>query len=233
MRRPAILRRLAPYVRDMVYGGNDGIVTTFAVVAGTVGAGLPGYIVIILGLANLFADGVSMAAGAYLSIKSERDRYVRVRKEELERIGARSDEARRAVRGFMRAKGFDGADLDRAVAVITRDRDVWANTMMCEEHGLTREASEDPLVHGFATFLSFVAFGAIPLLPYFFPVTGVSAVLAASSTLAAMAVLGVVRGIVTRERMLRGALEVVGVGFAAAAVAYGVGAALRGVAGAA
>ena len=78
--------RLGPFIQDVVYGGNDGIVTTFAVVAGTMGADLPRYIVIILGLANLLADGISMATGAYLSLKSERDQYERTRKEELEEI---------------------------------------------------------------------------------------------------------------------------------------------------
>src|SRR3990167_3871916 len=74
--------KLGPYIQDIVYGGNDGIVTTFALVAGTVGADLPHYVVIILGLANLFADGISMATGAFLSIKSERDQYRRLHKEE-------------------------------------------------------------------------------------------------------------------------------------------------------
>ena len=78
---------LGPFIQDVIYGGNDGIVTTFAVVAGTVGAGMPHYIVIILGIANLLADGTSMATGAFLSLKSERDQYHRIRKEELEEIG--------------------------------------------------------------------------------------------------------------------------------------------------
>ena len=59
------------YIRDIVLSANDGIVTTFAVVAGSLGASLPPSIVIILGLANLFADGLSMSTGAYLGIKSE------------------------------------------------------------------------------------------------------------------------------------------------------------------
>src|SRR3989338_8244680 len=80
--------KLGPYIQDIVYGGHDGIITTFAVVAGTAGADLPHYIVIILGLANLFADAVSMGAGAFLSLKSELDHYFRLQKEELQEIDA-------------------------------------------------------------------------------------------------------------------------------------------------
>ena len=61
----------ADYVRDIVLSANDGVVTTFAVVAGSLGASLPPSVVVILGLANLFADGLSMSTGAYLGVKSE------------------------------------------------------------------------------------------------------------------------------------------------------------------
>ena len=61
------------YVGDFVYGANDGVVTTFAVVAGSVGALLPQGVVIILGLANLLADGFSMGASNYLALRSEKE----------------------------------------------------------------------------------------------------------------------------------------------------------------
>ena len=224
--------RLGPYIHNIVYGGNDGIITTFAVVAGSVGAELPSYVVIILGLANLFADGVSMAAGAYLSLKSERDQYERVRKEELAEIDDHPEIERAEVRGFLRAKGFRGAALEGTVAIITGNRDVWADMMMNEEHGLTKHTSSKPWVNAFATFLSFVLFGSVPLMPYIFAVFQQSFTLAAFSTVVAMLILGLLRSYVTRERLLRGALEVVGVGVAAAITAYGVGLLLRGITGA-
>ena len=72
---------LAPFIQDIVYGGIDGIVTTFAVVSGSEGATLPNYVVIILGYANLFADALSMGVGNVVSIRSERDNYERLYKE--------------------------------------------------------------------------------------------------------------------------------------------------------
>ena len=226
-------RSLGPYIHDIVYGGNDGIVTTFAVVAGTVGAGLPGYVVVILGLANLFADGVSMAAGAYLSLKSETDQYEKLRKEELREIDDHPDLEREEIQAFFASKGFAGNDLERVVAIVSADRDLWADTMMLAEHRLVKDAATRPVVHGLATFAAFVVFGTIPLLPYILPALQQSFALATGSTAAAMVFLGVLRGYVTRERMLRGALEVVGVGMVAAAVAYAVGMALRSFAGSA
>lgn len=65
-------KRIEKYLSQLVYGGIDGIVTTFAVVAASVGASLDSSVVIILGLANLIADGFSMGISAYLAGKSQR-----------------------------------------------------------------------------------------------------------------------------------------------------------------
>ncbi len=61
------------YIKDIIYGANDGIVTTFAVVAGSVGAGLSVKVILILGFSNLLADGFSMGAGNYLGSRSEKE----------------------------------------------------------------------------------------------------------------------------------------------------------------
>lgn len=220
--------KLGPYIQDVVYGGNDGIVTTFAVVAGTVGADMPHYVVIIMGLANLLADGISMATGAYLSLKSERDQYRRIRKEELQEIAQMPEIEREEVRIFMEKKGFSGEDLERATRVITSDNDVWADCMMTEEHGLTLESTEQPFVHGVMTLIAFIFFGAIPLIPY---LAGVARderfTVALWSTFAALVLLGFTRSYITKERLLRGPIEIVSVGALGAVVAYGIGVALK------
>lgn len=220
--------QLGPIIQDIVYGANDGIVTTFAVVSATVGARMPGYVIVVIGIANLFADAFSMAAGAFLSLRAERDHYERVRREELEEIRTHPAIEREEVRSAFAGKGFSGDDLDRATAILTRNPEIWTDTMMVEEHGLTHTATEKPLLHGVATFLSFVLFGAIPLLPYLVPVLHERFSVAVSSTLAALVLLGIVRSTVTRERIVRGTLEVVGIGAAASSVAYAIGVLLRG-----
>lgn len=224
--------RLGPFIHDVVYGGNDGIVTTFAVVAGAVGADLPSGVIVILGLANLLADGTSMGTGAYLSLRSERDQYKRIRREELQEIDEKPAEETQEIRDAFQYRGFTGEDLHRAVRVITSRKDVWADTMMWVEHQMAPEMFAKPLVHGIITFVSFVIFGSIPLLPYLFGMDPENRfTIAVISTGIALIILGLTRSIVTRERLFRGPLEILSVGAIGAIVAYIIGVALKGIVG--
>lgn len=224
--------RLGPFIGDIVFGAHDGIVTTFAVVAGTVGAKLHVTIIVILGAANLLADGVSMGAGAFLSLRSQKDQYERLLQEELQEIARVPAYEREEVRLAFRAKGFTGDDLERAVAIITADEQRWARMMMQEEHGLAGGAVDRPVLHALATFAGFVVFGAVPLLPYVFGIGGAHHFLVAIlSTGIALLFAGVTRTLVTRQRVIRGILEVLAIGSVASLVAYATGVALRDVAG--
>jgi VIT1/CCC1 family predicted Fe2+/Mn2+ transporter len=166
----AIARRLAgapafSYLRDWVYGGIDGAVTTFAIVAGVVGAELSSRVVLILGIANLVADGFSMAASNYSGTKTEHEEQAHLRAIEERHIDAVPDGEREEIRQIFRGKGFQGRDLERAVDVITADRDRWIDTMLAEEYGLPK-AVRSPLKAATSTFVSFVLCGAVPLVPF-------------------------------------------------------------------
>lgn len=165
-----IAKRLArgprvSYLRDWVYGGIDGTVTTFAIMAGVVGADLSATIVIILGLANLLADGFSMAAGNYTGTRAERDEYEQVRRMEEKHIQLAPEGEREEIRQIFRAKGFEGAALDTVVRVLTKHRSSWIETMMREEHGLP-SVVRSPIHAALYTFVAFVLCGSVPLLPY-------------------------------------------------------------------
>lgn len=221
--------QLGPYIQDIVFGGNDGIITTFAVVAGTVGAGLPHVVIIILGLANLLADGFSMAAGNYLSIKSSRDQYHRLRKEEEEEIHEDPEMERAEIQHFLEKKGLEGNGLESAVKAITSNKKTWLDIMMYEEHNLTEGNTRHPLLHGLMTFIAFALFGSIPMLPYLFGIQEEQRfIVTIVSTLLALVILGITRSYVTQQRLIRGALEVLLVGMAGAVLAYTVGILLRG-----
>ncbi|MDD3896673.1 MAG: VIT1/CCC1 transporter family protein [Candidatus Peribacteraceae bacterium] len=221
--------QLGPYIRDIVYGGNDGIVTTFAVVAGTVGAGMPSYVIIILGLANLLADGFSMGAGNFLSLKSERDQYNRLRREEEEEISDNPEMEKAEIQHFLEEKGLSGQPLNCAVEAITSKKKAWLDIMMCEEHRMTDEIDAHPGIHGLMSFTSFCFFGGIPLLPYLLGnAVQHQFTIAAVTTFLALIALGITRSYITKERLIRGAIEVVLVGTMGASIAYGVGTLLRG-----
>ena len=155
-----------------------------------------------------------------------------VRKEEMEEIEQIPEIEREEIVIALEKKGFTGDDLERATNVIVSDKDVWADTMMLDEHGLTLESTEKPLIHGLMTFLSFVVFGSIPLIPYVIGIERSNRFsFAIWSTLAALIVLGLTRSIVTRERLFRGPIEIVSVGAIGAIFAYGIGVLLKDVVG--
>lgn len=166
----AISARLATgvrqnYLRDFVYGGIDGAVTTFAIVAGTMGANLSTRVVLILGATNLIADGFSMAASNFLGTRSEREDLRRLEKIENRHIDITPEGEREEVRQIYAAKGFEGEELERAVEVLTADRNRWVQTMLTEEYGLPRELRSEWLAAA-STFVAFVLCGLVPLTPF-------------------------------------------------------------------
>lgn len=155
------------YLREWVYGGIDGVVTTFAIVAGVTGASLSPAIVIILGLANLIGDGFSMAAGAYSSARTDEDRYEHLRATENRHIRKNPEGEREEIRQIFLNKGFSGDDLENVVDIVSHNREAWIDVMMQEEYGVS-PAFKTPLKIGYHTFAAFVLCGAMPLLPFAF-----------------------------------------------------------------
>ena len=153
------------YLRDWIYGGIDGVVTTFAVVAGVVGADLPSKVVLVLGLANLVADGFAMAAGNYSGTQADRDDYDRLLTVERKHIAIVPDGEREEIRQIFGGKGFSGDELERIVDVITADDSRWAKTMVVEEYGLA-PTPKSPVLAALSTFAAFMLCGLVPLVTY-------------------------------------------------------------------
>jgi vacuolar iron transporter family protein len=165
----AIERRLTAglrhsYLRDWIYGGIDGAVTTLAVVSGVVGAQLSPRIILVMGFANLVADGFSMAASNFLGTKAEYEDLKRIEAIENRHIDLAPEGEREEVRQIFLNKGFVGEDLNRIVDLVTADRTRWVQTMLTEEYGLPREV-RSPWMAAVATFSAFIACGLVPLLP--------------------------------------------------------------------
>ncbi|WP_164101350.1 VIT1/CCC1 transporter family protein [Candidatus Laterigemmans baculatus] len=222
------------YLRDFVYGAIDGAVTTLAVVSGVAGAELSVGVVIVLGVANLIADGFSMAASNYLGTRAEeqvRERARRIEEEEIERYPEGEQEE---IRQIIRGKGFEGDDLDRAVEIITSDRRRWVDMMLTEELGLSLEGPS-PLQAAASTFGAFVIVGCIPLLPFilqFLVPPAVTQPFLASMLMTAAAFFGVgaAKARFVEQKWYWSGLETLFVGGGAAALAYAIGRLLGGLA---
>lgn len=152
-------------ISDAVLGGIDGCITTFAVVSGSVGAGFPSSVAVVLGFANLFADGFSMAISNYESSKAEQEFFESIRKSEKSHIDEIPEGEREEVRQIYKAKGFNGELLEKIVDTITADKRIWLEVMLVEEHGLSK-TSPTPMISAGVTFIAFISVGAIPLIPY-------------------------------------------------------------------
>ncbi len=166
----AIRERLAAplkpsYLKDWIYGGIDGTVTTFAVVAGVIGAELGTKVILILGLANLLADGFSMAASNYTGSRAEQDDYERIKEIERSHIRDVPEGEREELRQILAGKGLQGDTLEEAVEIISSDQDCWIDIMLVEEYGLSKIPGS-PFKAALSTFASFFLCGAIPLLSF-------------------------------------------------------------------
>jgi VIT1/CCC1 family predicted Fe2+/Mn2+ transporter len=226
----AIARRLAQatthsYVGDFILGAVDGAVTTFAIVAGAAGAGLSNGVVLVLGLANVLADGLSMAGGNFLRARSDQQMVERVRRLEETHIERIPEGEREEIRQIYRAKGFDGEMLERIVQVITEDRQQWVDTMLTEEWGLQLKPPS-PWRAGLATLAAFVLAGLVPLVPaliWFSRNSTDTFVTSSLLTGVAFFLIGVIRGRIVDRRPLAAGFETLLIGGSAALLAYLVG----------
>lgn len=217
------------YLRDWIYGGIDGSVTTFAVVTGVVGASLSPVVIVILGFANLVADGFSMAASNFLGTKSEHDDMLRLAAIEHRHIEVSPEGEREEVRQIFAAKGFNGEDLERVVGLITSDRDRWVRTMLTEEYGLPLEP-RSPWFAALSTFSAFAVCGLVPLVPFLLGLSNAFA-LSILLTAAVFFVIGSIKSRWSTVSWWRSGLSTLFVGGFAAALSYAVGLFLRNLAG--
>ena len=213
------------YVRDFIYGGIDGAVTTFAVVSGVAGAELSTIVILILGFANLVADGFSMAASNFLGTRAEQDDYRRIEKIEYRHIELAPEGEREEVRQIYIRKGFDGDELDRAVDLITSDKDRWVKTMLAEEYGLPSEI-RSPWIAASATFGAFLICGLVPLVPYLIG-AGSSFLVSCVATGATFFLIGSFKSKWSTSGWLKSGFETFVVGAIAAGLAYAIGVLLK------
>ncbi len=220
------------HFEEFIYGSIDGAVTTFAIVAGVVGAGLSPGIILILGFANLFADGFSMAAANYQSSKARNEYIEMKRKQEEWEIDNLAEQEKEEIREIYAKKGFKEELLEEVVRVITSKRKVWIDTMMKEELGLI-EGDKRPLDSSLSTFFGFNIIGLIPLIPFMIliiiEINSNYDAFMYSTILVALAffLIGTIKGKIVKKSKIKSGLFTLIIGGIAAIMAYSIGYALN------
>lgn len=215
------------YIKSLVYGGMDGIITTFAVVAGVVGASLSSSVVLILGIANLLADGFSMAVGDFLSTKAEIEYKNHERLREAWEVENYPQGEKKELIELYMDKGLSKEDSEQITDILSKNKKVWVDVMMVEELGLIEE-DESPLKNALVTFLSFAFFGFIPILAYLLArkvsfIADNVFIFDCILTGITLLVLGAIKAKVTGINWIKSGIETLIVGGLAAGIAYAVG----------
>lgn len=154
-------------VREIVFGFNDGSISTLALLAGVTGGALAPGQILVAGLSGVIAGAISMAIGAYISSKSEIEHHqseIEREKREIEEIPEVEREEMRQV--YMKKADFTEEELNIIVNRITSDKKTWLDSMMKEELGLFEERFESPVKVGLIMLVAFVAGGLVPILPF-------------------------------------------------------------------
>nr|WP_321526975.1 VIT1/CCC1 transporter family protein [uncultured Cohaesibacter sp.] len=225
------LGQVQDFLKQLVFGGNDGIVTTFAIVAGFAGAQAEGVThvgtiaVLVFGLANLFADAVSMGLGEFLSTRSKKDLYFKQRRFVFEEFVNHPKQEYAELIQMMTERGLPFSSARKIADEVMKSPELVADLMMSYELDMHDMRQVSPALDGLVTFLSFVTFGIIPLVPYLMlPATDTTFLLSVLSTFLALVGLGLLRWWSTREKVSRCVGETLLVGGACALVAFAVGA---------
>lgn len=208
-------------LRDAIFGGIDGTVTTFAIVAGVQGAGLSSGIVVALGLANVLADGFSMAAGNYAGTKAVADDRRRLLEVEERHIKENRQGELDELTQILARKGLHGQVLNDATVMISNYKEQWIALMMSEEYGLPPVVAR-PIRAAVVIFAAFVVAGLFPLLPY---LVGLSDAFSWSIGISAMTFfcIGAIKSRWSLAHWFYSGMETLLIGGTAAALAFAVG----------
>lgn len=229
-----LTKTFSVYFKEIIYGGIDGIVTTFAVVAGFAGAALANetttqlsfLIVLLFGLANLFADAASMGLGNFLSVRSEKDLYTAERQKLQAELKAKQEAMLLRTEDLLRNEGFKSEQVTHLLAIYQTNEAYWLDFLLTKDLELSDPRGENEVLTGLATFVSFMIFGAVPLLPFMLEKSGDAGqafALSIVGTGVALCLLGLLKWRVVGGRLYSSMSEVLLVGGTAAVLAYAVG----------
>jgi vacuolar iron transporter family protein len=212
------------WVADAIYGVNDGLGAVFGIVSGVAGAtNNQQHYVLISGLAGMLASSLSMGAGAYLAVKSEREVYEAEIAREKTEVEENPEEEIEEMSLFYQLQGFNAEEAQKMAERLAEQPEQMLQAMAQSELGLSQQHFGKPWTSAFSAALSTAIGAFIPIIPFFF-MTGVPAVVAAFviSIIAHFAV-GALKSLITIRSWWASGFEMTMVGVIEAAVTYGLG----------
>ena len=216
-------------LRDVVIGLSDGLTVPFALAAGVSVAVASSKIVVTAGLAEIVAGSISMGLGGYLAARTDVERYASEERREYREVELVPHMERDEVSDVFRGYGLEGPELDRVVDHIVADPDRWVDFMMRFELGLERPQTHQAAISASTIALSYALGGIVPLIPYVLIARISDAlIISCALTLIALFIFGGYKARMTRTPRLRGAVQTMLIGAAAAAAAFGIARLLTG-----
>jgi VIT1/CCC1 family predicted Fe2+/Mn2+ transporter len=222
MKHPELYAHNETNIREIIFGAEDGFVSTLGLILGMATATNESRIVIIAGIVYVIAEAFSMAAGTYLSTKAQKEFYMSELRKEKEEIEQTPGEEEDEVREIYWNKGFRGRFLEKIVSKITSRKDLWLKVMLEEELKVFPE-TVNPIKNSIAMFLASIFAGAVPVIPFLFLAPAPAAAVSIFVTLVALFVTGAVKALYVQLDWKRSGVEMLVVGAFAAAIGYVVG----------
>lgn len=222
-------RHLEPHLnesssmRDFVFGFGDGVNTSLGLAAGVGGAAVSSDLIILAALVAMFTGAKAMAVQNYLAVKSQRELLTSEINRENWEIENKPEDERKEIEDIYKAKGFTGKDLKMIVDKITSDKKVWLDTMLTEELNLNLEILGHPIKSAFRMFGAFLVGGILPIIPFFFSSGFTPLFIAIGMSLTASFIVGAVKSRMANTSLIKGGIEMAGLGTGIALIGYGIG----------
>lgn len=212
--------KLIHSLREIVFGLEDGIVSTLGAITGIAAATQDLFVVVLSGVVIIFVESLSMGAGTFLSSKSEREVEEHMLREEAEEIELHPEAEKKELEIFYSERGFTPKEIQMLIHRITSNKELWLEEMAYRELGIIPNRKDNIKLDALFMWMSYILGGAVPIASYFiFPIAQAIPVSIVSSIIG-LFIVGAIKGRVVRTSKLKSGLEMVLVSLGAAAVGY-------------
>lgn len=215
--------RLFDSIREVVFGLEDGLVSTMGAVAGIAAGTESAHIVVLSGLVIVAVEALSMAAGSYLSNKSHSEMLQKKIDDEREEIETKPEEETEELRVLYRQRGFSEEEIAILVRRVTADKDLWLEEMMAKELFIGKNDIEEPKSRALVMGAAYVIGGAVPVIPYLCLPVRTALPVSVIATIVTLFGVGYVKGGAIGRSPWKSAMEMVLVASSAAFIAYLIG----------